>query len=140
MPSPLAHKAPDPIRAHGAWVYLLLSIPLAVIAQITQGIFVSLMFPTTLRAIMGALVLIIIQAALPLVCCLPTFNLPLTSYFMVEPVSGLGSIQQLAGTQTNYLTAMLLALVFSAGTQLGYTVVVYSLIRSGFDRYIGRAA
>lgn len=121
-------------------IYLLLSIPLAVIAQIMQGIFVSLVFPTTLRAIMGALVLIIIQAALPLVCCLPTFNLPLTSYFMVEPVSGLGSIQQMAGTQGNYLTAMLLALVFSAGTQLGYTVVVYSLIRSGFDRYIGRAA
>jgi ABC-type transport system involved in multi-copper enzyme maturation permease subunit len=121
------------------FLYLLISIPLAVVAQVTQGILVSLLFPTTLRAIMGALILIIIQAALPLVCCLPTFNLPLTSYFMVEPTAGLGSIQQMAGTQANYLTAMLLALFFSAGTQLGYVVVVYSLIRSGFDRYIGRA-
>ena len=36
-------------------------------------------------------------------------------------------------------TKMLLALLFSAGTQIGYIVVVYSLIRSGFDRYIGRS-
>ena len=30
---------------------------------------------------------------------------------MVEPTAGLGSIQQMAGTQANYLTAMLLGLV-----------------------------
>lgn len=121
-------------------VYMLISIPLAVVAMIMQGIFVSLLFSTTLRAILAAIVLLCVQAALPLVCCLPTFNVPLTAYFMVEPVSGLSSIQQVTNTQTSYLWAMLLALVFSAGTQLGYTVVVFSLIRSGFDRYIGRAA
>ncbi|RMG06296.1 MAG: hypothetical protein D6731_26165 [Planctomycetota bacterium] len=121
------------------FVYLLVSIPFAVVAQITQGIFVSLMQPTTPRAIIAALILISFQAVLPFVCCLPTFNLPLTSYYLVEPASGLGSLQQIAGAQGNYLAVLFVALLFSAGTQVGYTLVVYSLIRSGFDRYIGRA-
>ena len=82
--------------------------------------------------------LIIGEALLPFVCCLPQFNLPVACYYMVEPASGL----QAAGTSggTSLIVALLLASTFGAGTQLGYTFVVYSLIRSGFDRYIGRAA
>jgi len=121
------------------FLLLLLAVPVAVVASIMQGTFVSLLFPTTLRAIVAAIVVVILESALPLVCCLPTFNLPVACYFLVEPVEGLGQSFQ-AGSQTSYLWAMLLALVFSAGTQVGYVVVVFSLIRSGFDRYIGRAA
>ena len=75
---------------------------------------------------------------LPLVCCLPQFNLPLACYFMVEPASGMAAAG--SGGGDNFIIAMLLASVFGGSTQLGYTFVVYSLIRSGFDRYIGRAA
>lgn len=119
-------------------IFLLLSIPVAAAASIMQGIFVSLLFPTTLRAILASIVLIIGEALLPFVCCLPQFNLPVACYYMVEPASGL----QAAGTSggTSLIVALLLASTFGAGTQLGYTFVVYSLIRSGFDRYIGRAA
>lgn len=119
-------------------IFLLLSIPVAVAASIMQGIFVSLLFPTTLRAIVAAIVLIIGEALLPFVCCLPQFNLPIACYYMVAPASGM----QAAGTGggTSMIVALLLASSFGAGTQLGYTFVVYSLIRSGFDRYIGRAA
>ena len=60
-------------------------------------------------------------------------------HFFVEPVGGLGSAFATTN-QGNYLTAMALAVVFSAGTQIGFVVVVYSLISSGYDRYIGRAA
>lgn len=119
--------------------FLAVSIPIAVISSIVQAVFVSLLFPTTLRAIMAAVVVVIVGATLPAVCCLPTFNLPVACYYMVEPVAGLGSGLGVT-SQGSYLTAMALALVFSAGTQIGYIVVVYSLIRSGFDRYIGRAA
>jgi ABC-type transport system involved in multi-copper enzyme maturation permease subunit len=119
-------------------VFMLLSIPVAAAASIMQGIFVSLLFPSTLRAIVAGIVLIIFEGALPLVCCLPQFNLPLACYYMVAPASGM----QAAGTGggTSMILALLLASSFGAGTQLGYTFVVYSLIRSGFDRYIGRAA
>jgi ABC-type transport system involved in multi-copper enzyme maturation permease subunit len=118
---------------------LLLAIPVAAVAAVIQGIFVSLLFPTTLRAIIAAIVVLILESTLPAVCCLPTFNLPLACHFFVEPVGGLGSSFATA-SQGNYLTAMALAVVFSAGTQIGFVVVVYSLISSGFDRYIGRAA
>lgn len=119
--------------------FLAISIPIAVISSIVQAVFVSLLFPTTLRAIMAAVVVVIVGATLPAVCCLPTFNLPVACYYMVEPVAGLGSGLGVT-SQGSYLAAMALALLFSAGTQIGYIVVVYSLIRSGFDRYIGRAA
>ena len=118
-------------------VFLLLSIPVAAGASIMQGIFVSLLFPTTLRAIVASIVLIIGEALLPFVCCLPQFNLPVACYYMVEPASGL---QASGSGGTSLIVALFLASTFGAGTQLGYTFVVYSLIRSGFDRYIGRAA
>jgi len=122
-----------------SFLFLLLSIPIAAAASIVQGIFVSLLFPTTLRAILASVILIICEAVLPLVCCLPTFNLPLACYYMVEPATGLAAAG--AATQgASFKIAMLLASVFSGSTQLGYTFVVYSLIRSGFDRYVGRAA
>lgn len=117
---------------------LLLAIPVAVVGSIMQGIFVSLLFTTTLRAILAGIIVVVLESTLPLICCLPTFNLPLTCKFVVEPAAGMGTTFA-ATSQMSYLTAMTLALVFSAGTQIGYTVVVYSLISSGFDRYIGRA-
>jgi ABC-type transport system involved in multi-copper enzyme maturation permease subunit len=119
---------------------LLLAIPVAVVGSIMQGIFVSLLFHTTLRAILAGIVVVVLEGTLPAVCCLPTFNLPLTCSYVIEPLSGLGSSFSSTVSQDNYLTIMSLALAFSAGTQVGYVVVVYSLIRSGFDRYIGRAA
>ncbi len=122
-------------------LFLAIAIPIAVISSIVQAVFISLLFPTTLRAIMAAVVVVIVGATLPAVCCLPTFNLPVACYYLVEPVAGLGTgLGATGGSQGNYLVAMALAIVFSAGTQVGYVVVVYSLIRSGFDRYIGRAA
>ncbi|MGE0712503.1 MAG: ABC transporter permease [Planctomycetota bacterium] len=125
---------------HPASFFLLLfAIPVAAISSVIQGIFVSLLFPTTLRAIMAAIVVLVLESTLPLVCCLPTFNLPVACYYFVEAVGGLGS-SFATGNQGNYLVAMALAVVFSAGTQVGFVVVVYSLISSGFDRYIGRAA
>ena len=125
---------------HPASVFLLLlAIPIAAVSAVIQGIFVSLLFPTTLRAILAAIVVLILESTLPAVCCLPTFNLPLACHFFVEPVGGLGSAFATTN-QGNYLTAMALAVVFSAGTQIGFVVVVYSLISSGYDRYIGRAA
>jgi ABC-type transport system involved in multi-copper enzyme maturation permease subunit len=121
------------------FIYFLLGIPVAVAAAIVQGIFVSLLFPTTLRAIVGAIVVVTIEAALPLVCCVPTFNLPLMGYYMVEPSEGLTTALG-QGQQASFTLAKLFASLFSAGTHLGFLFVVYSLIRSDFDRYIGRAA
>jgi len=125
---------------HPASFFLLLfAIPAAAATAVIQAIFVSLLFPTTLRAIMAAIMILVLESALPLICCLPSFNLPMSCYFFVEPVGGLG--QAFAATsQGNYLVAMGLAVVFSALTQIGFSVVIYSLISSGFDRYIGRAA
>jgi ABC-type transport system involved in multi-copper enzyme maturation permease subunit len=122
----------DPV----CFVYLLLGVPVAVVASIVQGIFVSLLFPTTLRAIVAGIVVLIVQSALPLVCCVPTFNLALMGYFMIDPAQGLAG----ASTQASATLAKLLAQLFSAGTHLGFVFVVYSLIRSDFDRYVGRAA
>jgi ABC-type transport system involved in multi-copper enzyme maturation permease subunit len=117
--------------------YLLLGIPVAVAANIVQGIFVSLLFPTTLRAIVAGIIVLIVQAALPLVCCVPTFNLSLMGYYMVDPSPGLATA---GGQSQSFTVAKLLASLFSSGTHLGFLFVVYSLIRSDFDRYIGRAA
>lgn len=120
-------------------VFFLLGIPVATAASIVQGIFVSLLFPTTLRAIVAAIVVVTIEAALPLVCCVPSFNLPLMAYYMVEPAEGLtAALGQ--GPQASFTLAKLFACLFSAGTHLGFLFVIYSLIRSDFDRYIGRAA
>ena len=125
---------------HPASIFLLMfAIPAAAATAVIQATFVSLLFPTTLRAIMAAIMILVLESALPLICCLPSFNLPMSCYFFVEPVGGLG--QAFAATsQGNYLVAMGLAVVFSALTQIGFSVVIYSLISSGFDRYIGRAA
>lgn len=120
-------------------VFFLLGIPVATAASIVQGIFVSLLFPTTLRAIVAAVVVVTIEAALPLVCCVPSFNLPLMAYYMVEPAPGLTTSLGMA-PQASFTMAKLLACLFSAGTHLGFLFVIYSLIRSDFDRYIGRAA
>ncbi|MCO5169900.1 MAG: ABC transporter permease [Planctomycetes bacterium] len=120
-------------------VFFALGIPVATAASIVQGIFVSLLFPTTLRAIVAAIVVVTIEAALPLVCCVPSFNLPLMAYYMVEPAQGLASAAG-QGPQTSFTLAKLFACLFSAGTHLGFLFVIYSLIRSDFDRYIGRAA
>lgn len=120
-------------------VFFLLGIPVATAASIVQGIFVSLLFSTTLRAIVAAIVVVTIEAALPLVCCVPSFNLPLMAYYMVEPSAGLtAALGQ--GAPASFTLAKLFACLFSAGTHLGFLFVIYSLIRSDFDRYIGRAA
>lgn len=120
-------------------IFFLLGIPVATAASIVQGIFVSLLFPTTLRAIVAAIVIVTIEAALPLVCCVPSFNLPLMAYYMVEPASGLVNVSG-QGPGASFTLAKLFACLFSAGTHLGFLFVIYSLIRSDFDRYIGRAA
>ncbi|MCW8137988.1 MAG: ABC transporter permease subunit [Planctomycetota bacterium] len=120
-------------------VFFALGIPVATAASIVQGIFVSLLFPTTLRAIVAAIVVVTIEAALPLVCCVPSFNLPLMAYYMVEPSQGLATALG-QGPQGSFTLAKLFACLFSAGTHLGFLFVIYSLIRSDFDRYIGRAA
>jgi ABC-type transport system involved in multi-copper enzyme maturation permease subunit len=120
-------------------IFFLLGIPVATAASIVQGIFVSLLFPTTLRAIVAAIVIVTIEAALPLVCCVPSFNLPLMAYYMVEPAAGLVNVSG-AGPGASFTLAKLFACLFSAGTHLGFLFVIYSLIRSDFDRYIGRAA
>lgn len=120
-------------------IFFLLGIPVATAASIVQGIFVSLLFPTTLRAIVAAIVIVTVEAALPLVCCVPSFNLPLMAYYMVEPSQGLATAMG-QGPQASFTLAKLFACLFSAGTHLGFLFVIYSLIRSDFDRYIGRAA
>lgn len=120
-------------------LYLALTIPVGVAAAIIQGIFVSLVFPTTLRAILAAVLLLAVEAFLPVVCCLPGFNLPAACWYLVQPASGLVGPAAAPGTQL-MPHVVIVALVFSAGTQVGFILVIYSLIRSGFDRYIGRAA
>lgn len=120
-------------------IFFALGIPVAVAASIVQGIFVSLLFPTTLRAIVAAMVIVMIEAALPLVCCVPSFNLPLMAYYMTEPSEGLTTAMG-QGQPASFTLAKLFACLFSAGTHLGFLFVIYSLIRSDFDRYVGRAA
>jgi ABC-type transport system involved in multi-copper enzyme maturation permease subunit len=120
-------------------VFFSLGIPVAIAASIVQGIFVSLLFPTTLRAIVAAIVIVSVEAAIPFVCCVPTFNLPLMAYHMTDPSDGLATAMG-QGQQASFTLAKLFASIFSAGTHLGFLFVIYSLIRSDFDRYIGRAA
>ncbi len=116
--------------------YLALGIPVAVASSVVQGLFVSLLFQTTLRAIMAAVVVVCLEAALPLVCCVPTFNLPLMGWYFVDEAEGRTGV----APGTTFTLAKLFAALFSAGTHLGFLFVIYSLIRSDFDRYIGRAA
>lgn len=111
-------------------VFLALSIPSALVAATLQGILVSLMFRTTLKAIVAGIALIVFQFFLPAVCCLPQCNLPATCYYVIEGPGGFG------GTAT---AAILLAIGFGLCVQVVYSFVLYSLIRGGFDQYVGRA-
>ncbi len=117
-------------------VYLALGIPVAVAASIVQGILVSLLFPTTLRAIVAAIVVVALEAALPSVCCVPTFNLPLLGFYMVE--SAVPDPNAATGALAGWAKGGVV--LFSALTHLGFLFVLYSLIRSDFDRYVGRGA
>ncbi|MCA8920601.1 MAG: ABC transporter permease subunit [Planctomycetes bacterium] len=111
-------------------VFLALSIPSALVAATLQGLLVSLMFRTTLKAIVAGIALIVFQFFLPAVCCLPQCNLPATCYYVIEGPGGFG------GTATAAIT---LAIGFGLCVQVVYSFVLYSLIRGGFDQYIGRA-
>ena len=107
---------------------LAIALPVATTAAIQQGILVSLVFKTTLRAVLAAVVLVVAEGALPFCCCLPSFNLPLLGYYAI------------AAADRELEWALVAGTVFSTLAQLGFMVVTYSIIRSGFDRYIGRAS
>lgn len=115
---------------HVASLIVLIAFPVAAVVSIQQGILVSLIFPTTLRAILAAILVVVFEATLPFCCCLPSFNLPLLGYFAI------------AGDQSgsrDFGWALIIGTIFSTGAHVGLLLVTYSLIRSGFDRYIGRA-
>lgn len=114
-------------------VFVLLGVPIAAISAIVQGTFVSLVFPTQLKAIMAAIAVVLGEALLPFCCCLPTFNPVLLLYYGIEAPGS-----ALAGSG-NLGWALFLSSVFSLFAHILLTGVIYSLIRSGFDRYIGRA-
>ena len=122
-----------------AWsslLFVVLGVPVAAISLIVQGTFVSLVFPTTLRAIVAAIVLIMVEALLPICTCLHTFNPVLLLYYGIEPPAGAAGATSFASGNLGHL---FLSCVFSVLSRMGLTSVVYSLMRSGFDRYIGRA-
>jgi ABC-type transport system involved in multi-copper enzyme maturation permease subunit len=123
-----------------AWpsiVFVVLGVPVAAISAIVQGTFVSLVFPTTLRAITAAIALVTVEALLPICTCLHTFNPVLLLYYGIESPLGAGTTTSLASG--NLGSILFLSCVFSVLAHVGLTSVVYSLMRSGFDRYIGRA-
>ncbi|MBI3725621.1 ABC transporter permease subunit [bacterium] len=114
-------------------LFVIIGVPVAAISAIVQGMFVSLVFPTTLRALMAAIGVVAVEALLPFCCCLPTFNPVLLLYFGIQPANPGVAASQFASW------ALLGSAVFSLFAHIGLTCVVYSLIRSGFDRYLGRA-
>jgi fumarate reductase subunit D len=102
-------------------LFLGIVLPLGLLQAASLGLAGRLVASSTGLAVVVVVVCFFIQALLPLVCCLPTFNLPLTTYFLVEPgVGGHGEsgLTSMVGTQTDYSTAMAIALGFSAVTQL----------------------
>ncbi len=112
---------------HPLSLVICFAFPIAAIVSILQGILVSLMMPTTIRALILAIIVVALEAALPFCCCLPSFNLPLLGYYAI------------ADGARNFEWALFLGTLFSTAAHGGLMLVVYSLIRSGFDRYIGRA-
>jgi ABC-type transport system involved in multi-copper enzyme maturation permease subunit len=118
-------------------IFVILGVPVCAISAIVQGTFVSLVFPTTLRAIVAAIALLTIESMLPVCTCLHTFNPVLLLYYGIESPLGAGTAGSLASGSLGSI--LFLSCVFSLLAHVGLTSVVYSLMRSGFDRYIGRA-
>jgi hypothetical protein len=105
--------------------YLAVILPGAFVHGGIQGMLARLLSPNGAIAGVVLVVFLLVQAALPLICCLPTFNLPLTAYFMVEPANLADSPVGMAGPTSNYLTAMALALGFSTATHAVFTAACY---------------
>ncbi|MEZ0228120.1 MAG: ABC transporter permease subunit [Planctomycetota bacterium] len=137
---PLIHVAIFVGTGTIAWpslIFVILGVPVCAISAIVQGTFVSLVFPTTLRSVVAAIALLTIESMLPVCTCLHTFNPVLLLYYGIESPLGAGSSTSLASG--NLGSILFLSCVFSLLAHVGLTSVVYSLMRSGFDRYIGRA-
>ncbi len=137
---PLIHVTLFVLTGTIAWpslIFVILGVPVCAISAIVQGTFVSLVFPTTLRAIVAAIALLTVESMLPVCTCLHTFNPVLLLYYGIESPAGQGSSTSLASG--NLGSILFLSCVFSLLAHVGLTSVVYSLMRSGFDRYIGRA-
>jgi ABC-type transport system involved in multi-copper enzyme maturation permease subunit len=118
-------------------IFVILGVPVCAISAIVQGTFVSLVCQTTLKSIMAAIMLLTVESMLPVCTCLHTFNPVLLLYYGIESPEGQGLATSLASG--NLGSILFLSCVFSLLAHVGLTSVVYSLMRSGFDRYIGRA-
>lgn len=137
---PLIHVTLFVMTGTIAWpslIFVVLGVPVCAISAIVQGTFVSLFSTTTLRAIVFAIALLTVESLLPVCTCLHTFNPVLLLYYGIESPLGQGSATSVASGSLGSI--LFLSCVFSLLAHVGLTSVVYSLMRSGFDRYIGRA-
>lgn len=99
------------------------------LGAIMQGVFISMLTATSLRASLTALGITALELVLSICCCVSTMNPYLIAQFGVVPVNSTGDILPVW---------YLVAVVFSAGVHLGFSLVLYSLATSEFDRCIGR--
>ena len=99
------------------------------LGAIMQGLFISMLTATSLRASLTALGITGLEMVLSVCCCVSTMNPYLIAKFGVVPMSSSLDIPPVY---------YLVALVFSAGVHLGFTLVLYSLATSEFDHCIGR--
>ncbi len=120
------------LRWHSA-ISIAVAVPVLGIGSIVQGVFLSLIMASSLRASVVALLVAFGEFVLSWCCCLMTFNPFLIANFAVIPQDGPAFYA--TGTEPIYL---FIALVFSAGVHIGCTLVLYSLATQEFDRYVGR--
>jgi hypothetical protein len=63
---------------------VLFVVPIGLLACALQGMLIRLLTRSNGVAMALALFAVLLEGALPFFCCLPSFNLPLTCYFMVQ--------------------------------------------------------